>query len=176
MEIIQNNIVVDIELLIPNNYNPKPDYTSTEELQLEFEKIKDSISYHGQIDPIIVREMNGKYEIINGYHRWLAMKELGFKEIEVKNLGTISREEAIKKTLSFEELKIPLDTIETAKLVKALKESGDSLKGLPYFDDEINKKLEMLSFDFSQFENKNSLDEVDKKTITCPNCGEVITL
>ena len=69
MEIFQNNKVVDIELLIPNNYNPKPDYMATEELQLEFSKIKDSLEYHGQIDPVIVREMNGKYEIINGYHR-----------------------------------------------------------------------------------------------------------
>lgn len=68
-KIIENNQIVDIDLVIPNNYNPKPDYNSTEELQLEFQKIKDSVEYHGQMDPLIVREVNGKYELINGYHR-----------------------------------------------------------------------------------------------------------
>ena len=104
------------------------------------------------------------------------MKELGFTTIEVKNLGVMSREDAIKKTLSFEELKIPLDTIETAKLVKALQDAGDSLKGLPYFDDEIKNKIDMLNFDYSQYGDKGDLGEVEKKKITCPECGAEITL
>ncbi len=171
--IIENNMVVDIELVIPNNYNPKPDFTSTEELQLEFAKIKDSIAYHGQIDPLIVREVNDKYELINGYHRWQAMKELGFEKVEIKNLGTISKEEAIKKALSFEELKIPLDVIETAKLIKALKEDQVSLMGLPYMSEEIENKLKMLDFNFNDYQDTDLEDiKGNKKKVVCPNCGE----
>jgi len=173
MEIIENNMVIDIDLVIPNNYNPKPDFNSTEELQLEFQKIKDSIAYHGQIDPLIVRELNGKYELINGYHRWQAMKELGFEKVEIKNLGVIDRNEAIKKALSFEELKIPLDTIETAKLVKILKEDQISLEGLPYFSEEIENKIKMLDFDWGQYK-EGELGDIGgkKKKVVCPNCGE----
>lgn len=173
-KIIENNQIVDIDLVIPNNYNPKPDYNSTEELQLEFQKIKDSVEYHGQMDPLIVREVNGKYELINGYHRWQAMKDLGFTKVEIKNLGVISKNEAIKKTLSFEELKIDLDTVETAKLVKALKGDQDSLKGLPYFTDEIEDKLKMLDFNWKDYDGEGGLDDLGnkKKKVTCPNCGE----
>jgi len=147
MNIVENNMVVDIDLVIPNNYNPKPDFNSTEELQLEFEKIKDSIAYHGQIDPLIVRELNGKYELVNGFHRLQAMKDLGFEKVEIKNLGDITREEAIKKTLSFEELQIPLDRIEVAKLIVALDKDGKSLEGLPYDADVIDSLKKMLDYD-----------------------------
>ena len=56
-------------------------------LKKEFERIKKSLQEHGQMDPIIVREIeDNKYEIINGYHRWNAMKDLGYYECEIKNL------------------------------------------------------------------------------------------
>ncbi|MHA1867143.1 MAG: ParB/RepB/Spo0J family partition protein, partial [Candidatus Heimdallarchaeaceae archaeon] len=100
MEIRGKNLIVSIDKIVPNDFNPKPDYNSTEELRIEFERIKNSLKNHQQIDPIIVRElpekelkkkpgMRKKYEIINGYHRWAAMKELGVKKVEVKNLGKI---------------------------------------------------------------------------------------
>lgn len=155
-KIIQNNSIIDIDKVKPNDYNPKPDYTQSEELKIEFEKIKNSLKYHGQIDPILVRESDkkGEYEIINGYHRWLAMKELGFKQIEIKNLGKIDRIEAIKKALSTEELRIPLDVIEVAELVKKVKESEEGLKGLPYLEKEITEKIDLLDFDWKSFERE----------------------
>jgi len=173
MKIIENNFVVAIDKVKPNGYNPKPDYNSTDELKAEFEKIKNSIRVHGQIDPIQVRELGkGMYEIVNGYHRWVAMKELGFKEIEIKNLGKMSRAEAIKKSLSFEELKIPLDIIESAKLIKELKDAEEDLSGLPYTEEEISNKIALLNFDWNDFEReKGEEDDTKKKEMTCPKCG-----
>jgi hypothetical protein len=154
MDIKTNNLVVPINELTPNDFNPKPVYDSTEELKIEFERIKDSIKNHGQVDPIIVREPpekpEVKYEIVNGFHRWVAMKELGFEKVEIKNLGKISKNEAIKIALSLEETKIPLDVIEVAKLVKNLKEIGE-WQGLPYSLDEINTKISLLEFNFDKF-------------------------
>ena len=152
MKIIENNLVVSIEKVIPNNYNPKLDYKESEELKREYEKIKKSLKVHGQVDPILIRENeDGKLEIVNGFHRWTAMKELGFKEIEVKNLGKISRNEAIKIALSTEETRIPLDVIEVAQLIKGLKEIGEDLKDLPYTLEEIKDKMELLEFDWKKF-------------------------
>lgn len=150
MDIKTNNLIMEIDKLVPNDWNPKLDYNSTEELKIEFEKIKNSLKDHGQVDPIIVREIKDKYEIINGYHRWVAMKELEFKEVEIKNLGKITKNEAIKIGLSLEETKIPLDVIEVAQLVKSLKEIGE-WQGLPYSLEEIENKIKLLDFDFKQF-------------------------
>jgi len=159
-KIIENNQLVDINQLKANDYNPKPDYKETEELQLEFGKIKNSLEYHGQINPILVRELgNGIFEIVNGFHRWKAMQELGFEKVEVKNLGKITREEAIKKALATEELRIPLDMIEVAKLVKGLKELGVGLEGLPYSMEEIDNKIDLLGFNWDEFNQDKIEDE-----------------
>jgi len=164
MKIIENNFVVAIDKVKPNGYNPKPDYNSTDELKAEFEKIKNSIRVHGQIDPIQVRELGkGMYEIVNGYHRWVAMKELGFKEIEIKNLGKMSRVKAIMKALSFEVLKIPLDIIESAKLAKEVRDSEEDLSGLPYTPEELENKIRLLEFDWDNFKEIDLLEEGSKE-------------
>ena len=76
MKIITDNKVVDILKVMPNDYNPKINIDENEANRAEFEKVKDSIKIAGQIQPLIVRELpKGKYEIINGYHRWRAMQE-----------------------------------------------------------------------------------------------------
>ena len=60
--------IVDITLLQPNDYNPKPDCESTPELKTEFERIKKSVKRHKQIVPVIVRiNEEEKLEIIDGF-------------------------------------------------------------------------------------------------------------
>lgn len=161
MKIIENNLIVDINKVVPNDYNPKLNYEDIPEFQAQYEKIKESLRYHGQIDPVLIREIeNGLYEIINGFHRWKAMKELKFEKVEIKNLGKISRQEAIKKALSTEEPRIPLDVIETAKLLKEIKESEAGLEGLPYLEQEIKEKIELLEFDWNTFENEEDIEKM----------------
>lgn len=100
MEINTNNLVVDMSLVVPNEYNPKISFRDNKENMEEFEKIKASIVVAGQILPVLVRELDGgKYEIINGYHRYEAMKELGYSTIEVKNLGKIDFDTAVSRAL-----------------------------------------------------------------------------
>jgi len=154
-KIIENNLIVEIDKIKPNDYNPKPDYSKSPELQFEFDKIKKSLKYHGQIDPIQVREITGNvpYEIINGYHRWKGMKEMDFDKVEIKNFGKITKTEAIKIGLSMEVLKIPLDVIEVAQLIKEIKDKEESLEGLPYAIEEIKEKIALLEFDWDQFKD-----------------------
>ncbi len=47
---------------------------------LHVKGLADSIMSRGQLNPVIVREETK--EVIDGFHRIAAMKELGFKEVE----------------------------------------------------------------------------------------------
>lgn len=164
MNINTDNKVVDINLVQPNTYNPKLNFRENEDNAKEFEKIKESIKIAGQIQAILVREIEGdKFEIINGYHRWEAMKELGFTEIEVKNLGKIDFDTAVSRALLTEDTKVPIDSIELASLIKELVTKEKPIEYwselLPYDAEIIQNKIEMLDFDWDSFKNKEGDDE-----------------
>lgn len=179
VKVAQGYLLVGVELIKPNNYNPKKDYREDHANRVMFEKVKASITSHKQIDPIIVRELeDGTFEIINGFHRYNAMLELGFKEIEIKNLGKLTREDAIAKALSTEYPKIPLDELEVAQLVKEFVDKGFELTDLPYSMEEIEAKIELLDFDWQNFNEHDELEKLeDEKSnvsavmMKCPECG-----
>lgn len=176
-KIVTNNLVVPIEQVHPNDYNPKVNYDKTPELKAQFEKILNSLKYHGQGDPIKVRETKkGKYEIMDGYHRYQAMKKLGYKEIEIKNFGPLTREEAIKITLTMEETGVDIDPIMRAQLLKDFKELGHDISGLPYTIEEIDAHIQILNYDFSHANDKEGPDERKLKEIECPHCHETFTI
>ena len=144
-------------------------------LKKEFERIKKSIQEHGQMDPIIVREIkNNEYEIVNGYHRWNAMKDLGYDECEIKNLGKIELMDAISKTLSFEKTSIIMDPLMESELIKRYVESEADVLKLPYFDEEIRERLELLNFDWDKIEAQGKTSEGKQKEtsidVECPAC------
>ena len=72
-EIIEN---IDIKLVNPNENQPRKEFG--EEALLD---LTNSIKIHGLIQPIIVRKVKDKYEIIAGERRWRASKAAGLKEI-----------------------------------------------------------------------------------------------
>lgn len=158
MEINTNNLVVDMSLVVPNEYNPKISFRDNKENMEEFEKIKASIVVAGQILPVLVRELDGgKYEIINGYHRYEAMKELGYSTIEVKNLGKIDFDTAVSRALLTEDTKVPIDDLELAKLLKTVvtpeKPSEYWSEILPYTSEVIQSKVELVDFDFDSYDD-----------------------
>lgn len=174
-KIIENNLVVPIDQVYPNDYNPKPDYNSTPELQKAFAKIVESLKYHGQGDPLKVRETEAGYEIMDGFHRYNAMKELGFEKVEIKNFGKLSREEAIKVTLTMEETGVDLDPIERAKLLKEFREMEYSIAGLPYSIEEIDTQIQLLDHDWGQYDGEGPKKRT-LKTIECPQCHHEFTI
>jgi len=163
MKINTNNLKVDINLVHPNKYNPKLNFEENEHNAIEYQKIKDSLEKFGQVDPVIVRtldegEYKGEYEIINGFHRHRAMKELGSQEIEIKDLGVIDFDTAVAIALQTEDTKIPIDNIELAGLMKELvtedKDTDYWAKLLPYNAEIIQSKIDLIDFDFEQFNNE----------------------
>jgi ParB-like chromosome segregation protein Spo0J len=60
-----------------------------------FEKLKKSLQSLSCFKPIIVRELDdGSYQIVGGFHRNEAAKELGFTTVPVLNLGKIDEDRA----------------------------------------------------------------------------------
>lgn len=163
MEINTNNSKVKIDLIKPNSYNPKVNFRENTHNFVEYEKVKKSLEKFGQVEPILVRELeDNTYEIVNGYHRYEAIKELGGEEIEIKNLGKISFDEAVAIALQTEETKIPIDNIELSGLIKSLISEEKNIEYwaelLPYTAEVIQNKLELVDFNFDQF-NKESEGE-----------------
>lgn len=65
-----------IDTLIPASYNPRK---ALKPGDAEFEKIKNSITEFGFVDPIIV---NSDMTIIGGHQRWSVLKTLGYTEVD----------------------------------------------------------------------------------------------
>ena len=70
--------IVDIDLVEPNPYQPR--------LEFDDEALMDlaqSIRENGLIQPITVREMDGRYQIIAGERRFRALKLNGAVDVPV---------------------------------------------------------------------------------------------
>lgn len=160
-----DNKIVAINKLKCNNYSTKLNFRENSELFKEYSKIKGSLCAFGQIEPILVRELeDGKffaYEIINGCHTWHAMKELDYKEVEIKNVGKIDRDTAISMTLYIDDAKISVDNIELAQLLKNIVTTDKSIehwaKLLPYSVEFIKSKIDLINFDFSQYDEEEEV-------------------
>lgn len=74
--------------LEPNTWN------SNRVTRENLEKLKKSVSSLDMFKPVIVREYNGKLQILGGFHRNEVAKELGLTEVPVLNLGPISDQKA----------------------------------------------------------------------------------
>ena len=72
---IQN---VNIDLIIPNRFQPRLTFD-----EKALNELADSIKEHGIIQPLVVRKLNDKYEIIAGERRYKAATLAGLTEVPV---------------------------------------------------------------------------------------------
>jgi len=69
---------VTLDQIVPSPLQPRKEF-QTEQLA----ELMESIREHGIIQPLIVRRVNGKLELIAGERRFRASRELGLKELPV---------------------------------------------------------------------------------------------
>ena len=69
---------VTLDQIVPSPLQPRKEF-QTEQLA----ELMESIREHGIIQPLIVRRVNGKLELIAGERRFRASRELGLKEVPV---------------------------------------------------------------------------------------------
>jgi ParB-like chromosome segregation protein Spo0J len=144
-------IEIDIKLIVPNRWNPN---VQSKEI---FEKGVKSVETFGMLSCPLVRETAGCYEIIDGEHRWRYCKKLEHKTIWVENLGEISDQEAKTLTILLNNLRGKDDIEKRAKILKKLNEG--QLQLLPFTKEEIKNELELVNFDFSQYEKEDKIPE-----------------
>lgn len=109
---------IPIDSVKPNPYQPRTDFSE--------EKIKElaaSIKKDGLLQPIIVRDNEGEYEIVAGERRWQACKEIGFTTIPARVLA-LDDVEAQKISLVENLQRDDLNPIEEARGYQRLVELG----------------------------------------------------
>jgi len=71
-------ILMDIKKVEPNREQPRKNFDEDALIELS-----DSIKQYGVLQPLLVQDKNGYYEIIAGERRWRAAKLAGLKEVPV---------------------------------------------------------------------------------------------
>lgn len=154
-------VELSIKKLIKANWNYKkedPEKTN---------KLKENIKRNGQVENLLVRELDtGYYEIVNGNHRLDVLKDLNFKKVFCYNFGIITEQSAIRIAIETNETKFGSDELKLAERINELiTEFGqeDLVATMPYSETELNNFKELLNFDWEQYNNETSLDDPDYK-------------
>lgn len=169
--------LINHDKVIPNEWNPNKQTDRAFEAEIE------SLNDHGFVMPVTVRvhpEKSGHYQIIDGYHRWLAIDEMlkgkhnpsdKLTEIlEVKKIPCVildvSEQDAKKLTIILNETRGRAELGELGILLESLTEDfGDDLiRGLPYNEGQLNDLLSLGQFDWDSLvtaEEETTNDESD---------------
>ncbi len=105
---------IQVSSIIPNKYQPRKKFD-----EARLSELKDSIREKGLIQPIIVRSVDGGYELIAGERRFRAVKELGLTEIPAI-IKEVNDSDSLKLSLIENIQREELNAIEEANAFKRL--------------------------------------------------------
>jgi len=69
-------IKIGVEKIVPNPFQPRIRFN-----EIELDELADSIRQHGVMQPIVVRQNSGGYELIAGERRWRAGQRAGLTDL-----------------------------------------------------------------------------------------------
>jgi ParB family transcriptional regulator, chromosome partitioning protein len=107
---------IPMDSIVPNRFQPRTVFDDE-----KIEELSRTIHTHGIIQPIVVRQFEGNYEIIAGERRYRAMKKLGWAEAPaiIKNYSdTETASVALIENLQREELSPIEEAIAYGKLLE----------------------------------------------------------
>lgn len=132
---------VPLEQIHPNPWNPK----THDPQQRDFRKVVKSLRENGLRLPIVVREIDDGYQVLDGEQRWRASLEIGLDEVPIYNEGKIDDGKAKSLTIWYQQ-QVPFDEILEAALAVQLHNEDVPL---PYDEAELNRMRELVEFDAS---------------------------
>jgi len=149
----------------------KADWNYKTEDSEKQEKLKENIKRNGQIENIIVREVDDdKFEVVNGNHRLDVLSDLNYKKVHCYNLGKINKAQAIRIAIETNETKFESDSIALAERIKEIsKHFNDLPLTMPYTEQEIENFKTLTDFDWNQYDTEHidTLSDTEfNKTIT----------
>jgi ParB-like chromosome segregation protein Spo0J len=124
---------LDIELIEPDPANPNELDPPTREA------LKREIDDNGFVQPVVVRPHQNRWLIIDGQHRWEALKELGHKTVPCV-VDDAGEDEARMRLLTLNRLRGSFDL---AKLSDILAELASEMS-----EDELRERLAIPAEDF----------------------------
>jgi ParB family chromosome partitioning protein len=160
---------MEFKLISPNKIKSNS-WNPNEMVPSVFEHLKKEVQRVGFIDPVTARRLeDGSLEIIDGYHRWKASKEIGLKEIPVIILE-MSEDEAKLQTINLNQIKGEFNPVKFAELLQSL--------GAKYKQEEIETYLNMSQQEIDSYKmllqmSDKELDETLKVFKEKPNLNEV---
>lgn len=165
----------------PFELSPNP-WNSNKVDRVNFEKLKKSLSTLGTFKPVIVREKDDGYEILGGFHRVEAAKELGFEEVPILDLGKLSDQKAKEISLidnarygqdDSELLEKLINSMDTEFISLAIPETEEL--AMPELSDDFSTDFENSVSDSARnednktlkfrFEDLDKADEVEDKLL-----------
>lgn len=110
-----NPLLIDIDCIYPNDYQYRNNSNDD-----NIQELADSISMHGIIQPIVIKEIeNNKYTIISGIRRWKAAQLVGLNKIPSIIINADEKECRVLALIdNYNRLNI--NPIEEAKAIKYL--------------------------------------------------------
>lgn len=144
---------IPISSLIKAKWNYKEDNDA------KLQKLIAGIKRNGQIENIIVREVaRGKFEVINGNHRYDAMVKLKRATAICFNLGKVTLPFAQRLAVETNETRFESNGRTLAKLIKDIAEEYtaiDLATTFPYDQEEIEDFVRLVDFDWSEAQKGN---------------------
>jgi ParB-like chromosome segregation protein Spo0J len=136
---------VDIDLLVPNTWNPNVlDKDGMKKLKVN---IQDTLDAAGTIPPVVVRphpKQDGKFEIIDGYHRTEVMKKLDKQKVPVCIMH-IDTKRAMRLTETLNHLRGTNDPEKyVTYLEEMINEHGESLESMSEYLPDTVEDMETL--------------------------------
>jgi hypothetical protein len=155
----------------PNPWNPNKQ--NERQYQAEIE----SITQNGFIAPILVRKFEGIYQIVDGEHRWKALRQIADDKIKAKGnvpsliekdvipaiVLDISETAAKKLTVIMNETRGRADLSDLGALLAELQtDLGDDLiTGLPYTDGQLKELMGIADFNWDEFDKGGETNDFD---------------
>jgi len=112
-----------IEEIVPNRSQPRKHFDES-----RLQELAESIKEKGILEPLIVRRVDGGYELIVGERRWRAAQKAGLKEVPVL-VKEIEGREALEVSLIENLQREDLNPIEEAEAFKRLTEEFEIGQG-----------------------------------------------
>lgn len=136
----------------------------------QIEQIKNSIKEFGYNDPIAIDENN---IIVEEHGRYIALKELGYEQIEVLKLSHMSNEQ--KKAYIIAHNKTCMNTgfnLETLEEeLKSISELDLTLTGFTEFEIEDMLNIKNSDIDIDSVLSDIEIEKKEKEPKRCPHCG-----
>lgn len=122
------------------------------------EKLKESVKRNGIFRPVVVREVNGHYEVIAGEHTTRVAAELGLETIDAYNLGPISDKKAKEISIIDNQHYGVEDAFGLGKLLEEI--GGDPGEFLPFSDRELANIFASSKIDLDSLEIPDDFDSM----------------